>query len=183
VRIVGYVREAPVLGDSEIAYAQKETVRRWSAEAGHQLISVCEDLRVPGSRADRDGYRALLDIVASGHADAVLVAELTALSPDKVLQEVMIEDLRRHGVVVLSANATDMAAMTDASHDQTRMVVRDIVGRVHDYVAAYGPPPPRRSDPRVVDLREKPRDVVVELIRSGERHRADNAAQAARPTA
>lgn len=184
MRIVGYVREAPVLGDSETAYAQKERIRRWSAEAGHQLISVCEDLRVIGSQAGRDGYRAMLDIVRSGHVDAVLVADLTAFSADKILQEVMIEDLRRHRIVVLSAEHADMEAMAEASQDQTRMVVRDIVGRVRDYVDAYGapsPPPPR--DERVVDLRQQPRDVIVELIRSGESHRADNAAQVARPTA
>jgi hypothetical protein len=185
VRIVGYVREAPVLGDSETAYAQKERIRRWSAEAGHQLVSVCEDLRIAGSQAGRDGYRAMLDIVRSGHVDAVLVHDLTALSPDKILQEVMIEDLRRHRVIVVSADPTDTEVMADSSLDQTRMVVRDIVNRVRDYVDEYGTPPPHppRRDERVVDLREKPRDVIVELIRSGERHRADNAAHAARPTA
>ena len=185
MRIVGYVREAPVLGDSETAYAQKERIRRWSAEAGHHLVSVCEDLRVPGTQPGRDGYRAMLDIVRSGHVDAVLVADLNALSPDKILQEIMIEDLRRQHVVVLSADGSDMDAMADSSQDQTRMVVRDIVNRVRNYVDEYGtpsePPPPR--DDRVVDLREKPRDVIVELIRAGERHRADNAAHAARPTA
>ena len=184
MRIVGYVREAPVLGDSETAYAQKERIRRWCAEAGHHLISVCEDLRVSGSQAGRDGYRALLDIVRSGHVDAMIVADLAVLSPDKILQEVMVEDLRRHGIVVMSTTDADMEAMADSSHDQTRMVIRDIVSRVRDYVDAYGPPPPPPGrESRVIDLREEPRDVIVELIRAGERHRADNAAQVARPTA
>lgn len=183
MRIVGYVREAPVLGDSETAYFQKERLRRWSAESGHQLISVCEDLRVSGSQAARDGYRAMLDIVRSGHVDAVLVADLSALSSDKVLQEVMIEDLRRLGVLVLSTTASDMAVITDPAQDQTRMVVRDIVGRVGDYVDAYGPPLIEHTGQRVVDLREQPRDVIVELIRAGEHHRADSAAHAASPTA
>lgn len=187
MRVVGYVREAPVLGDSETSYAQKERLRRWCADAGHQLVSVCEDLRVSGSRADRDGYRAMLDIVRSGHADAVLLADLAVLSPDKIMQEVMVEDLRRHEVVVLSTDPGDADAMAEAGQDQTRMVVRDIVGRVRDYVDAYGEPatqpPVPQPESHVVDLREKPRDVIVELIRSGELHRADNAAHAARPTA
>ncbi len=186
VRIVGYVREAPVLGESETAYAQKEVIRRWSAESGHLLISVCQDLRVSGTRANRNGYRALLDIVRSGNVEAVAVADLDALSPDKVLQEIMIEDLRRGGVVVVSTDAEQMERLEDPTRDRVRMIVGDIVTRVRTYVAEY----PRSSpnEQRIVDLRDDRADVTVELIRAiddepnGDQP-DERAAHTARPTA
>lgn len=176
MRIVGYVRESPVQGDTETAYAQKERIRRWCAQSGHQLISVCQDVGVAGTTAVRDGYRVLIDIVRSGHAEAVLVADLAVLSPDKVLQEIMIDDLRRHDVVVVATEPADMAALQEADGDRARMLVRDVTSRVREYLDAYGA---TGVGPSVVDLRDDEPDVVIELIPQT----GSNAAQAARPTA
>lgn len=174
MRIVGYVRESPVQGDTETAYAQKERIRRWCAQSGHQLISVCQDVGVPGTTAARDGYRVLLDIVRSGHAEAVLVADLAVLSPDKILQEIMIDDLRKHDVVVVATEPADMAALQEADGDRVRVLVRDVVARLREYVDTYAS---GDHGPSVVDLRDD--DVVVELIPQT----GSSAAQAARPTA
>lgn len=181
MRIVGYVREAPVLGESETAYAQKEDIRRWSAESGHQLISVCQDLRVAGSRSGRDGYRALLEIVRSGNVDAVLVSDLAALSPDTVLQEIMIEDLRREGVTVISTDPSEMEQLEDPRLDRSRMIVRDVVSRVRTYVEDYPPQDPTAR--RIIDLRDPRADVIVELVKATDAQVEDNAAHTARPTA
>jgi len=179
VRVVGYVRESPVLGDTETAYAQKEHIRRWCRDSGHVLISVCQDVRVPGTQANRDGYRALLEIVRGGHAEAVIVSDLAALSPDKVLQEVMIEDLRASGATFISAEPADLDALSGLPADRARMVIRDIVARVRSYLAEY----PEPVVDGVIDLRDGHGEVIVELIPARSGQEDSSAAQAARPTA
>ena len=94
MRVVGYVREASSLAEGETAFAQSERIRRWTADSGHHLVSTCQDGRDPTQPLGRDGFRALLDIARSGNADALVVSDLSALSSDKVTQEIMLDYLR-----------------------------------------------------------------------------------------
>lgn len=166
MRVAGYVREAPGRGHSDTAFAQSERVRRWALDSGNELIAVCQDRHGTTSPTDRPGYRALLELVRSHAADAVVVATLSALSPDKVLQEIMIVDIRNAGATVVSTDEHDVEAMMHASSDHTRLVVRDVVEKVEEYRAAYGLSGDRVDD---VDADHDDDDddghnVVVELI-------------------
>ena len=179
MRVVGYVREAPGLRDGDTAYAQTEQIRRWTNELGHVLVAVCRDTRTPGAPLSRYGYRALLGIVRSGDADAVVLQDLAVLSPDKVFQEVMIDDLTNAGATVIPLDEADTEALQHAASDHTRLIVRDVLAKVRAYRSDFGfedePAPP------AVD---QPSDVIVRLIPSqGRDQTEDSAAQAARPTA
>ena len=87
---------------------------------------------------DRPGFKALIDIVRSGAADAVAVGSLEALSPDKVMQEIMVSDIRAVGATVIATDPDDLEVLRDGAKDHTRIVVRDIVSRVAEYIEAFG---------------------------------------------
>lgn len=172
MNVVGYVREAPGRGQSETAFAQGERIRRWALDTGNHLIATCQD-HGSGAPDARPGYQALLDVVRAGRADAVIVADLDALSPDKVLQEIMLVDLRAGGATIIATTDEDLALLADASADHTRLVVRDIVAKVTEYEATFGlSSAPAATDgstgatPEPVDDLEDEdgHNVVVELI-------------------
>lgn len=162
MRVVGYVRESPTPQEADPAFAQTERVRRTATEGGHHLVAVCQDVPQPGLALGREGYLALLGIVDAGQVDGVLVSSLTAFSPDALIQEIIIWDLRRRGVVVLSAEGSDVPALADPPHNRTRIFVRDVLARVGDYFSDLG------EAPRPLSVEPGEPDVVVELISQSE---------------
>ena len=137
MRIVGYVREIPGHEQADTAFAQSERIRRWVRDTGNELIAICQDTTA-ATVDERAGYRALVEIVRSGGVDAVLVGTIEALAGDKVVQEIMLVDLRASGVTVISTEEADHALLDVTADDHTRMVVRDIVAQVAAYRRAYG---------------------------------------------
>ncbi len=138
MRIAGYVRQAPGLSDPDTAFAQSERVRRWVRDTGNELIAICQDHQDASRLSDRPGFKALLAMVRSGGVDAVLLATLSALSPDKILQEIMIEDIRSTGTGVIAVSEEDLTLLQDGGDDHTRIVVRDVVARVAEYHEEFG---------------------------------------------
>ena len=185
MRVVGYVRERPGDPDGSTAYAQSEQIRRWVRESGHALVAVCRDTPGPNDPAERSGYRALLGIVRSGTADAVIIEGLAVLSTDKVVQEVILHDLRTTEATLITIDETDAETLRTAGSDHTRILVRDVLAKADRYRDEFGDVPPR-AEPlptSVVDIRE-PSDVVIELIPATAADQMDESAdQAARPTA
>lgn len=138
MRVVGYVREGPAAHEGEPAFSQTEKIRRWMAQSGHQLVAVCQDVPTPGRALGREGYRALLGIIASGEVDGVILPELSILATDKILQEIMLWDLRNRGVSVMSTIADDLVALEVPSSDQTRTFLRDVLAKLTSYEELAG---------------------------------------------
>lgn len=112
-------------------FAQSERIRRWIARNGHQLVAVCQD--TAATRRNLDGFRALLGIAARGQADLVVIPGLPVLSPDKVVQEMMLMRLRSHGLAVASTEEADQEELSEPTADPARMLIRDILHRIDDY--------------------------------------------------
>lgn len=164
MRIAGYVRQTPGRTDPDSAFAQSERIRRWVRDTGNELIVMCEDAAPASSETIRPGYRALLDVVRSSRVDAVLVGSLAALSPDKVFQEIMLTDLRDAGVTVIATDADDLEVLADAGDDHTRLVVRGVVSRLHEYREAFGLSSENEASDTFEPAADAARDVVVKLI-------------------
>ncbi len=162
MRVVGYVREAPGPPEGENAFTQSERIRRWIAESGHQLVAVCQDVRHSWHALGREGYRAMVGIVASGQVDAIVVSSLQTLSLDKIMQEILIWDLRSRGVTVLSAESADLDLLREPPEDPARMLIRDILSRLAEHVAESTRPRELASSVVEVETAEDP--VVVELL-------------------
>jgi len=158
VRVVGYVRELYGPEDADPAFVQGEAIRAWVRNTGHNLISICQDVRQQGHGLGRDGYQALLGIVAGRGVDGVVVPELSALSPDLITQEIIIWDLRRRGVSVMSIDESDHKALLAPTKE--RLLMRDVLARLEDYHEwAY----PMLEEEQAEDD-ERGDEVVVELI-------------------
>ena len=167
MRLVGYVRETAGPQEGQTAFTQSERIRRWASDHGHQLVAVCQDVRQAGHALGREGFRALLGIVNAGEVDAVVVASLEAFSLDKVLQEVMLWDLRTRNVAVLSADDDDLPGLKDPPDDPTRLLVRDVLARVADYREAHAD-----AGPTMIAVDDGPADIVVELLPPDEANRS-----------
>lgn len=161
MRVVGYIRESSA--DSEPAFAQSEKIRRWINENGHRLIALCQDVRTPGHPVGREGLQSIIGIASAGQVDAVVVPALTTLSPDKVSQEVIVWELRSHGVGVLSAELGDLDQLADPPADNLRMLARDILAKSARFDTILSLPQNENPEPEVVRIDEAP-DVVIELI-------------------
>jgi len=175
VRVVGYVREASSLTEGETAFAQGERIRRWTADSGHHLVATCQDGRDPTQPLGRDGFRALLDIARSGNADALVVSDLSVLSSDKVVQEIMLDYLRSLGLSIVSTNEPDHNELLEVPDDHTRLVVRDVIAKVDDFRNEFPETAAESLDPNEAD-------VIVQLMPPSTQ-RVANAAHTARPTA
>lgn len=147
MRVAGYIREVPGADNGESSYAQSERIRRWVVRGGHALVAICQDVPQPGYPLDRAGYRALLGIVEAGEADVVLVPDLEVLSPDKIVQEIMIWNLRSRGVSVLVAEEAQLGQLIDPPPDAARLLIRDVLARVSEHQPVPGP---RARAPEVV---------------------------------
>lgn len=158
MRLVGYVRESTAAADMESAYAQSDRIRRAATDGGHALLAVCQDVPRPGVEQSRDGYLALLGVVDAGQVDGVLVASLSALSADLMMQEIMLWDLRARGVAVLSAAPEEVGALADPPEDRSRMLVREMLARLDEYRSSLG----RTVQPVAVEA--PPGDVTIELV-------------------
>lgn len=166
MRIAGYVREVPGHQQADTAFAQGERIRRWVRDTGNELVAVCEDTRA-STFDERSGYAALMRVVRTGGVDAVVIGTISALSDDKVMQEIMLVDIRSAGATVISTETADHAILDTSVDDHTRMVVRDVVAKVNDYRDAYGlagdapgTVEPKEPDTPATDTA----NVVVELI-------------------
>ena len=164
MRVVGYVRDTPDPTEAEPAFAQAERVRRWIKDSGHQLVAICQDVRTAGRTLGRDGYRAMIGVLSTGEAEAVLVPSLEALSPDKVTQEIMLWDLRARNIAILSATETDLELLTDPPPDSLRILIRDVLAKVVDHVDMVGTGALPLSEPEtpILPAAEKPSGIELE---------------------
>lgn len=179
VRVVGYVREASNLTEGETAFAQSERVRRWTADSGHHLVATCQDGRDPTQPLGRDGFRAVLDIARSGNADALVVSDLSVLSSDKVVQEIMLDYLRGLGLTIVSTNEPDHSELLEVPDDHTRLVVRDVIAKVDEFRREFPESLAEPLDPTDADADA---DVIVQLMPPSPQ-RVKRAVHTARPTA
>ena len=161
MRVVGYIREASA--DSEPAFAQSEQIRRWINEHGHRLVSLCQDVRSPGHAVGREGLQSIVGIVSAGQVDAVVVPTLLTFSPDKVSQEVILWELRAHGITVLSTDPADIAQLADPPADNVRLMIRDVLAKSTRFAEILRSPATPGAEPDVLHS-DDTRDVVIELI-------------------
>lgn len=164
MRVVAYVREATDPAGDRPAFAQQEEIRRFAATHSLQVVALCQDVRSPGRALGREGYLSLLGVLASGHAEAVLLPGVATLSSDLIVQEIMLWDLRSRGAQVLSTDPADLNALAATPPDADRQFVRHVLARVaeHGALAAATPAGP----PAVIPPGED--GVVVSLVSPGD---------------
>jgi DNA invertase Pin-like site-specific DNA recombinase len=169
LNVVGYIREPSNAESGDSMFAQSERVRMWVARHGYHLVAMCQDST--GTRNNLDGFRALLGIAARGQADLVVIPSLSALSTDKVVQEMMLMRLRMHKLAVASTERADHEQMSEPAVDPARMLVRDILHRIEDYRELLDAPDESPPAPlelavpiQIVETGPPDTDVLIEFI-------------------
>jgi len=161
VRVVGYIRESADPSDGRSAFSQQEELRRHAGEQGHLLVAICQDLRNPGQPSRRDGYLSLLGVIAAGGVDAVLVPGVATFSPDAIVQEIMLWDLKHRGARVVSTVRTDMSLLDPhVAPEPSRVLIRDVLHRVAEHTNGIKP----QRDSQLADQELPERDVLVHIV-------------------
>ena len=164
MNVVGYIREPLNAEGGDTMFAQSERVRRWVARNGYHLVALCQD--TAATRRTLDGFRALMGILARGQADLVVLPGLESLSPDKVVQELLLMRLRKGGMAVASTEEADHEDLSEPAMDPARMLIRDILVRSEQYremLEIVTTPPtltlaPTESSPAAAET-----DVLIEI--------------------
>lgn len=100
MRLAAYLRERPLIADTEPAFAQGERIRRWVTDHGYDLVAVCSDTARPGDPSPVTGLTALLAILDAGAADAVVIASSATLGVDPIDVEIMRWEIMRRNVAL-----------------------------------------------------------------------------------
>lgn len=160
MRVIGYVRDAPGPDNGTTLFGQSEAIRRWVTHNRCKLVAVCQDAQTGDETSERDGFRALLGIVATGQVDAVVIPSVNVLSPDLMVQEIMLWDLRHRGINVISADEADLAALSHPAISPARMLIRDVLEKQQRYRADVEP----LDEPAPSGELDLDGDVLIELI-------------------
>jgi site-specific DNA recombinase len=80
MRLIGYIRVSRVAGREGERFispdVQRERIEAQATASGHAIVEWFEDLDQPGSRYERPGFQAALEMVERREADGVVVAAL-----------------------------------------------------------------------------------------------------------
>lgn len=133
MRAIAYLRVPSGAGPDDSLYGQRETVRAWARRTGAVILATFED----AADGDRPGLRALMRTL-SEEIDTVVVAHLGAISGDAVIQEVVIDAIRRTGAGVVSASPADQTRLDHASTEAMRRVVRTVLHRARAVESMLG---------------------------------------------
>jgi DNA invertase Pin-like site-specific DNA recombinase len=111
---------------------QREAIARYAATHG---IELCEEYREEGvsgtnELANRAALSELLERISSNGVRLVLVENATRLARDLMIQETILDELRKLGVTVMAADGVDL---TVADGDPTRTLIRQILGAVAQF--------------------------------------------------
>lgn len=156
MRALAYLRVPIGASDSDSLYGQRESVRAWARRTGATILATFEDT----DEDDRPGLRALIRTL-SHEVDVVAVAHLGALSQDTVVQEIMIDVIRRTGAGVVSAAPADQRQLEHAGTEATRQVVRTVLHRRRAVEEMLGTEPevPEAVPDLVLEIVEDPSDL------------------------
>lgn len=129
MRLVAYLRvssEGQV--DGYGLDAQRRAVRSWAKSHGQRIVHTCTDEGVSGAReaAERPGLSCVLEQVAGGQVEGVIVARLDRLARSLTVQEATLGLLWRHGATVFSADSGEVLA--DDPDDPVRTAIRQVMG-------------------------------------------------------
>lgn len=101
MRLVGCVRVSRVAGregDSFISpQQQRDRIQTHAVGNGHRIVAWMEDLDQPGTRMDRPGLTAALEMVERGEADGIAVAKLDRFARSVAGAAKTLERLERAG--------------------------------------------------------------------------------------
>ncbi len=117
---------------------QRDAIRRYAAVHDIEIVGEYRDEGVCGEKdlGSRPGLGALLDRIESNGVRLVLIERPDRLARDLMIGEIILADLRKRGVRVLSADGgidTQQEQNPNDPDAATRTLIRQILGAVAEY--------------------------------------------------
>ncbi len=136
LKALGYVRvstEEQVQGNG--LAIQEQAIRRYCKSNTMRLVDIGRDEGISGSSSldQRVGLASVLVRLEAGEAACLVVYRLDRLARDFVLQELLVNRLRQHGISICSVSEPDIETLSD---DPTKVLVRQILGSIGQYERA-----------------------------------------------
>jgi DNA invertase Pin-like site-specific DNA recombinase len=112
---------------------QLKAVREYATAHDVKIVNVYREEGVSGTResTDRPAWSELMTALHSNGVRMVIIERLDRLARDRIVQETIIADLRKHGFELVSVAEPDLMA-----NDPTRILVRQMMGAVAQYEKA-----------------------------------------------
>lgn len=116
----GFPRQRAVIE----AFAKAHDIRivRWFQEEG-----VCGET----AGEDRPAWSAMLDALETNGTKTIIIERLDRLARKLMIQEALLESLKKNGFEIISATEPDLGA-----EDETRTLIRQVLGAVAQYEKA-----------------------------------------------
>jgi site-specific DNA recombinase len=106
LKLEAYVRVSKVAGRSGQSFispeVQREQIERWAQAHGHTLTWHEPELDVSGGSMSRPVFDLIMQRIASGQSDGVIVAKLDRFARTLVGALSTLEEFERHGAVLIS---------------------------------------------------------------------------------
>ena len=131
MKVYGYKRvsgKGQLTGDGFTR--QGIAIEKFAKANGHTLVKVFSEKAVPGATdmVDRPAWREMIGEAVDGGAEAIVIERLDRLARDLMVQEYIVQDIIKRGLVLLSTAEPDLC-----STDPTRVLIRQILGAVAAY--------------------------------------------------
>jgi DNA invertase Pin-like site-specific DNA recombinase len=112
---------------------QRASIAKRAKSLGMVIVDEYEDAGVSGTNEmdDRPGLSALLDRIDSNGVRVVLVENASRLARDLMVQEIILQELRKRGVQVIEADGGN--DLTVGSNDPTATLIRQVLGAVSQF--------------------------------------------------
>ena len=116
---------------------QRDAIQRYAQAHDVQIVEEFRDEGVCGAKDldERPGLGAMLDRIESNGVRLVLVERADRLARDLMVSEIILADLRKHGVRVVSADGgiDTTEEKPDDPDSATRTLIRQVLGAVAQY--------------------------------------------------
>jgi len=155
MRVVGYLRVSTERQAEEGLglEVQEAKIWEWASAEGHELVAVLSDEGVSGAKEldHRPGLSDAMGLLREGSAQGIVVYRLDRLARDLIVQEQLLNEVRRMGGVTYSTSSAESGYLTDDPDDPSRRFIRQVLGAVSEYE----------------------RSMITLRLRSGRRRKAD----------
>lgn len=153
MRLVGYARVSTtgqVISGTSLP-GQRRAIRAWCKDAGHRLVSLCEDAGVSGTKPlhERDGMYCALELIRDKRADGIVLQNLDRFARELTIQEGALAAIWAHGGRVFTYEGGEV--LRDDPDDPMRTAMRQMQGV----------------------FAQLERAMVVKRLRTGRQHKAE----------
>lgn len=130
MRVFGYMR---VSGDGQIDgdgfFRQKEAIENFCASNGLVLSGFVREEGVSGTVEDRPGLAELI----ADQPDVIIVERMDRLARDLMVQEFLIQEMVKEGIILYSADQGGLINIADSTADPARVFIRQVLGAVAQF--------------------------------------------------